>query len=303
MAENKKGNIIFNIKNIYIIKVTFECLKKNKFFTIIKYSKKIQKLCNIDLETYKKFAKIEIELELIKSYDINNPFELSSSNFIHIIDDEKKHYYHIIFDNDYNKDIQKITIVIDYNIDSLCGLFKDCKNINKINFTKFYRKDIVDMSYMFYECSDLTDLDISNIYTDNVQDMRAMFFRCSSLKKLNLSKFKTNNVKDMSNMFYECCSLTELNLSNFNTKNVCHMNNMFYKCCLLKELNLSSFNTENTNYMIDMFCDCLSLKDLNISNFNFTNGKSMNHMFANCSEELKEKIRRKNKNIKNEAFQ
>jgi hypothetical protein len=52
------------------MKITFECLKKNKYFTIIKYSKKIQKLCNIDLETYKKFAKIEIELELLKLFKL-----------------------------------------------------------------------------------------------------------------------------------------------------------------------------------------------------------------------------------------
>ena len=314
MEENKSGNIILNIKNNYVMKVIFRYLKKNKFLTIIKYNKRMQKIFEMDLDYYRNFAKIEIELELINLHDKEKPILRGYPKFINYINEEKKQYYHIYFNNDYKKEIynncfssediiEKIKIVIDYNIDSLCGLFKDCKYITKIRFTKFYRKDIIDMSYMFYECSDLEELDISNIYTDNVADMRAMFFRCFSLKKLNVSKFKTDNITDMSNMFYECSSLTELDLSNFNTKNVCHMSNMFSKCYLLKDLNVSNFNTENVTYMPDMFSECCSLKDLNISSFNFNNVKLLNHMFALCPEELKDKIKKENKSIGNEAFE
>ena len=315
MEENKNGKIFLNIKSNFIKKVIFEFLEKNKFLTIIQYNKNIQNIFNINLDNYKKEAKIELDL----LFNINNENEQEEFNpiqFINQIEVKNKDYYHIYFDNDCKKeiksiyiefeeifDLQKIKIIIDYNVKSLCGLFKDCKNINKIKFVKFNRKDITDMSYMFYNCFNLKELDISKIYTDNVQDMRAMFFKCGSLEKLNFSKFKTDNVKDMSNMFYECSSLVELNLSNFNTQNVQYMSNMFNKCSSLVNLNVSSFNTENVIYMPDMFSECSSLKELNISNFNFSNIKLMSHMFAFCSDELKEKIKKENTHLKNEVFE
>ena len=78
-------------------------------------------------------------------------------------------------------------------------------------------------------------------------------------------------------MFSKCSSLNKLNLSNFNTNNVTNMEYMFNKCSLLKELILSNFNTNNVN--------------------------NMRFMFSKCSDELKFKIRSKNKNFNELAFE
>ena len=51
-----------------------------------------------------------------------------------------------------------------------------------------------------------------------------------------------------------------------------------------------------------MFAECTSLTELNISNFNFSNIKYIEGMFSSCSDDLKEKVKGQNKNIKNEAF-
>ena len=56
-----------------------------------------------------------------------------------------------------------------------------------INFKKFYRNNITDMSWMFYGCSSLKELNLTNFNTNNVTNMSSMFYGCSSLKKINLT--------------------------------------------------------------------------------------------------------------------
>ena len=84
-----------------------------------------------------------------------------SYKFININENEKS-YFHIYF-NDNKEDIKKtklnkednaskINIIIDYQIKSFKGLFYDCEYIESINFNKFYRIDITDMSLMFFGC-------------------------------------------------------------------------------------------------------------------------------------------------------
>ena len=50
--------------------------------------------------------------------------------------------------------MNKIKIIIDYQIKSFERLFNECKCIEKINFKKFYRNNITNMSCMFSGCSD-----------------------------------------------------------------------------------------------------------------------------------------------------
>ena len=51
-----------------------------------------------------------------------------------------------------------------------------------------------------------------------------------------------------------------------------------------------------------MFSRCSSLKELNLNNFNTNNVTDMQYMFSGCPDELKNKIRNLNLNIKEEAF-
>ena len=51
-----------------------------------------------------------------------------------------------------------------------------------------------------------------------------------------------------------------------------------------------------------MFKGCKLLKELNIKNFKMNNVTEMISMFYGCPDELKFKIKRKFKNIKEEAF-
>ena len=299
---------INNIKSKYILKKIFGNLEMNKLLRIIIFNKKIQKKLNINIEDYKKcFSSIEIEI---------SPYTNQYGKFINILNEEDKLYYHIYF-NDNKEEIkrnyfssedkvERIKIIIDYRIISFEKLFENCLCIFSINFKNFSRNNIYNMSYMFSGCLNLYSLNLSNFNTDNVINMERMFSWCKSLDKLNLSKFNTKNVKNMSGIFFFCSSLSSLNLSNFNTNNVTNMSYMFSWCSSLKELNISHFNTNNVTNMCGMFLQCRSLKEIKI--FNFNNEKlikriiNIGSMFSNCPEELKNKIRALNINIKENSF-
>ena len=326
-------NLLNHIKNKYILKIIVDNLEQKALLNLVKYNKNLQQLLDIGINDYKTYKKIEIEMQII-------PYKKDKNYFINI-PKMKESYFHIYFNNEikevnrnyFTKDdnIIKVKIIIDEEIKSFKNLFKSIDCIEKINFIKFNRKDISNMSYMFYNCSSLKDINLSNFKTDNVKNMRCLFYNCSSLQELNLSSFKTDNVKDMWGMFYTCSSLKELNLNNFNTNKVKDMYCMFRCCWSLKKLNINNFETYNVTNMCFMFEGCSSLEELNLINFNFNevtkmkgmfrwcsslkelyinnlnnlnniNEIDMRGMFFKCSNELIMKIKTQFKNIKNEAF-
>ena len=280
--ESAKPNpILENIKSRYILSKIYDNMTKKKKLEIVKYNKRMQNRMNLSVKDYKEYSETysSIEIEII-------PTKGKYGKFINIKENDEL-YYHIYF-NDNNEEIKnkyeikeedkvtKIKIIIDYQIKSFKELFSCCECIESINFKKFYRNNITDMSFMFSVCSSLKELNLNNFNTYNVTNMSEMFAGCSSLKELNLNNFNTNNVTDMSGMFFLCSSLKELNLNNFNTNNVTNMSDMFNGCSSLKELNLNNFNTNNVTDMSDMF--------------------------IGCSDDLKMKIKSENKNITDEAF-
>ena len=270
-----------NVKSKYILKKIFLNLQKGKFLNIIKYNNKLKNRLNISINDFKEYSEIfsPIEIEII-------PIKEMHCKFINFYQQDG-HLYHVYFNDNKNEEIErnylkeedkvdKITVIIDYEIKSFFNLFYGCKNIESIHFKKFFR--------------------------NNINNMNGVFNGCYSLKKLNLSSFNTVNVINMSNMFSGCRSLKELDLSNFNTNNVTDMHSMFHGCRSLKKLNISSFNTNNVTNMSYMFYQCESLNDINLSNFNTDKIMVMYCMFTECSKKLKNKIRKKYNNIKKDAF-
>ena len=211
--ESAKPNpITENIKSRYILSKIYNNMPKKKKLEIVKYNKKIQKRINLSVKDYKEYSETftPIEIEII-------PTKGKYGKFININENDKL-YYHIYF-NDNKEEIKnkykinkkdkitKIKIIIDYQVKSFKDLFSWCKCIKSINFKKFYRNNITDMSYMFSGCSSLKELNLNNFNTNNVTDMSYMFDGCSSLKELNLTNFNTNNVTNMRYMFERCSSL------------------------------------------------------------------------------------------------
>ena len=244
--ESESKNLFNNIKSNFIFKKLIDYACKKVSFRIIKYNKNLQKRLNLSLNDFEECSKIysSIEIEI-------KPVKEKYGHFINILREEDKFYYHIFFNNNEKEErkryieegenVDKIKIKIGFQVKSLEKLFYNCECIESINFIKFLRINVINMSYMFCGCSSLKDLNLSNFNTSSVINMDSMFSRCNSLKKFDLSSFNTANVTDMVFMFSYSSSLEEIKLSNFNTNNVTDMSYMFYECSALKTSDISNF--------------------------------------------------------------
>ena len=298
------------IKSKYILQQILNNLYEGKKLQLVKYNKKLKEKLNIKESDFRKFTQIEIEIIL---NEIKEDIDKRTFEFINY-KDEDKHFYHIYFDNGknevkrnyvkYNETINEIKIVIEMEIKSLNGLFYDCGCVKFIKFTKFERKDITDFKSLFENCLGLSEVDLKTFKTKNAKDMSYMFYNCSSLTNVDLSSFTTENVTKMNNMFSWCGNLTKIDLKNFNTEKVIDMHEMFSCCYLLQEVDISSFNFNNVNNLSYMFSGCESLINIEtpLNKFNLRNNINIREMFSDCNDELKEKIKQENKNIKEEAF-
>ena len=180
---NKKTNQndLRKIKSKYILKQVFDFLDKGILLKTVKYNKNIQTDLEIGLNDYKNYS--EIEIDIIPS---ENRFNKKSCIINYINKEEAKHY-HIYYNDKINREIwgenkniitkkiKKIKIIIDHQIKSFHKLFHDCSDIESINFVKFNRKNIIDMSYMFNGCLELKKLNLNNFITNNVTNMSYLF--------------------------------------------------------------------------------------------------------------------------------
>ena len=154
--ESAKPNpILESLKSDYFLQKLYDNMPKKKKLEIVKYNKKVQNRLDLGIKDYKEYSETftPIEIEII-------PTKGKYGRFIEIINENDKLYYHIYF-NDNNEEIKnkyrikeedkvtKIKIIIDYQIKSFNSLFKWCECIESINFKKFYRNNIIDMSFMF----------------------------------------------------------------------------------------------------------------------------------------------------------
>ena len=171
LIDKMPKDTLINIKSKYILQKILHNLTIVKKFEILRYNKKIKEKINININDYKNYSEIEIEIIPIKN---------KYGKFININKEEEK-YFHIYFNNnreeikrnylEENEKINEIKIIIDYKVKSFKDLFQECELNECINFKNFER--------------------------DNIYNMSGMFSYCSSLKKLNISNFNTNNVTNM----------------------------------------------------------------------------------------------------------
>ena len=77
-------DIFDNIKVDYFLQKVFNNLERNISLKIVKYNKNIKKRLNININDYKEYSEIEIELKLVDD---------KSGEFINIPEEEKEYYH------------------------------------------------------------------------------------------------------------------------------------------------------------------------------------------------------------------
>jgi len=257
---------------------------ENKKKTLNQEKKQIINIFNIKNKFF-----IYIFLLMIKLKEVNLRYLQIYDSQISLLIDKTKGI--IIFNSIYNQYVNKIlvngiiqnytdnnakylteqennvTIVWNNQLTSCNEMFKDLKNIIKVDLSKFDSSNIENMRHMFYGCGSLISINLNNINTNKVITMNGMFDLCTSLTSLNLDFFRTPSIKDISGMFYNCSSLLTLDLKNFDTSKVTKMTFVFNGCISLLSLNIENFDTSICTSFYYMFYLCKSLISLNLSNF------------------------------------
>ena len=265
--NEKNLSDIRKIRSKYIRIFVFKFLSRKNILDIVKYNKCIKKELNFDLNTYKFFNAIEIEITTVEnSYEgIINYGELSSNDqgMIHFIKNKKENF------NCENLESINFLEFDTSNVRSFFSMFGLCTHLKVLDLSKFNTNNALDMGYMFYKCTNLISINLKTFNTEKVLRMQCMFCLCSSIKIIDLfwfdtSKFDTSKVFDMKGMFALAYSLEEVKFSNlFKIKTSTNYEDFFYLCFSLKRTNLTCLNNNNKRYRDVIFYGSCLLPQIN----------------------------------------
>ena len=178
------------------------------------------------------------------------------------------------------------------NVTDTAEMFKDCTNLEKVDFGKNQAPNIKNAFGMFKNCINLKDIDLSSLNPVSLLNVGNMFSNCLKIESIDMSGWKCENVVLMSDMFERCCKLVQLKIQDFNTKNVETMKSMFSECSSLKNINAPNFKTDKVQDMSEMFYGCKNLTNINFGDnpLNTDNLKINLKMFHNCKAFLEDKL-------------
>ena len=130
----KSNDIFENLKSNFFLEKLFNNLEKKKSLCLLKYNKNLRKRIKITINDYKEYSEIyssiEIEIKLTKDIygafiNINNGIEKYYHIYINYNKGEIKRNY-----LNENENVEKLKIIIDYQVKSFKGLFDFCKSNN-----------------------------------------------------------------------------------------------------------------------------------------------------------------------------
>ena len=257
-----------NLKIILIINISFFILIIVFIIVYLILSNKSKKIKEIEEH---EIIKIEQKNYIEASFKVEEGKEISIINqkkinlndedyYIELIDKSgknKKRNLKIIETQNgfYKPDFSGILtskIIFNKNLNSLNELFKNNKDLIKVNFTNLNMSNITSMKSTFSGCSNLEEVNFEGINTNKLTKMENTFANCTNIKKLDLSPLNTTNLKEMDKIFSGCNKLETIDLSSFKNIN----NNIFN--------GLASLPKIITNYLISKEVNEIFKKQYNI---------------------------------------
>ena len=169
---------------------------------------------------------------------------------------------------------------INKNITDVSYLFYLCRNLKRVDMSRFRTNNITDMSYMFNGCYDLETLNMKGWNTSNVTNTRNMFRNCEKLTP-KVSHFNMSNVIDAEYMFYGCKALDGSQFLDWRLSSANILASMFqYAVVIENELNLSRWGIYGNIVLSDMFFGCRAYEGINISYWNIGNNANVSGMLS-----------------------
>ena len=117
-------NIANKIRSFYVLRDIFKNISIKKKLQITKYNNNIKDKLDIDINDYKKYSQIEIEIKTNHSFGqfINYQQNINDKYFHIYFNDDKEEVKRNYFCDD--EKVKTIKIIIDYQIESFMELFK-----------------------------------------------------------------------------------------------------------------------------------------------------------------------------------
>ena len=242
--DGSSGSPILNISNNKIIGLHKEGSiglkdKKNKG-TFIKFP--INDFINMYLKDNIKNNEIEIALKIEEKDVNNNIYFLDNVDYVEYKRNIKHFHDNLEEINDLNvnlyinnnrihfkkyfvpekEGLYKINLKFKNLIKDCSFMFANCKNIIKIDLSKFNTEEATNMSYMFSGCDNLVELNLSNLKTKNVISMEGMFGDFTCISSFFIDFIDVHKMVNDEQIIYfrGCKNLKSLDLSSFDTKNV-----------------------------------------------------------------------------------
>ena len=108
-----------------------------------------------------------------------------------------------------------IKITFKLILGNLNEIFKNNKELIKVDLSNLEMKNILGMNYTFSRCLNLKQINFEGINSNSLLDMAYTFENCKNLKKLNLSPIKTGKLRMIKGIFSECYKLEIIDISSF----------------------------------------------------------------------------------------
>lgn len=144
-----------------------------------------------------------------------------------------------------NKRLISMPNLINFNSQYSNGMFKNCTNINEIDFTSYY--DYVNAAEFAFNCKSVRHIKITANYLSNVYNA---FNGCRLVMNINVPKLG-NNVNSIYQCFYNCYNLQET--PNWDLSKVTTTTNAFKYCYSLVKFNMHgmkvSFDLSNSTLL------------------------------------------------------
>ena len=129
-------------------------------------------------------------------YYIENIEENNTLRNLKVTNDEKNFYTPEITGEKSFKIIFKINLI------TLNEIFKDNKELIKVDLSNFEMENVLSMNSSFSGCENLEEVNLEGINTTNLIDMTYTFEKCHNLKKIDLSSINANNTLNYKGIFF-----------------------------------------------------------------------------------------------------
>lgn len=152
-------------------------------------------------------------------------------------------------------DSRKIPVISSLKWTDLSGLFKGCKNLERVDLTGIDSSNVTNLNNMFESCENLDVVDFEKIGYDfhNCTNIDKMFYNLNhrdSAKPFvlnNFEKVRFGTITSISNFFGNAfnCDIDVLDLSNLDVSGCKQMSYLFFQCDGIKKIDLRGWDMSN----------------------------------------------------------